>query len=311
MISTDDRSTSVDDNSCDALFVFCCVCVPISAENDFSCHVCDPRATGATPAAKRAFTDASWYSFGAAGVCTGCGAEQSVAGPGAVHCVMNTGAATTCKAGYFVDGVVCSLCPAGTYKAGVNTRTACDDCPVGTYNPNEGGTSVKACIPCDAGRFSNRQATTAASQCLRCPAGECCSLHLSMFTAYCFRMSTVSGPSRVALSADVCQVLTTPRPATTTATPRPPTLTLASLLAPSAPRAHTGGSHTVVFTCMLPLQLLTCVAFCFGRYVQQRCGRHFGRGLRELSCGHVLHRDGRQRGVAVQYVRAVCAALQW
>ena len=52
---------------------------------------------------------------------------------------------SVCKAGYFLNGSICSECPLGEYKADIGDSTSCDVCPGNTSTQGTGATGSILC----------------------------------------------------------------------------------------------------------------------------------------------------------------------
>ena len=91
-----------------------------------------------------------------------------------------------CLAGEYVTGLVCTICPAGSFS-GIGS-SSCSPCPSGTYSATPGATSNSSCQQCPAGFFSSQNSTrctaclagtfsttpggTSIASCTLCPAGQ-------------------------------------------------------------------------------------------------------------------------------------------
>lgn len=73
----------------------------------------------------------------------------------------------SCLPGSFRDGLVCKVCPPGSFSGTVN-QIKCELCRRGTFRATEGARSGRQCISCLPGTFADSLGST---ECLPCPAG--------------------------------------------------------------------------------------------------------------------------------------------
>jgi hypothetical protein len=111
-----------------------------------------------------------WKKVGTACVTTSCTAPSS--GQNAELTTTNEPCEAKCKSGYSGTraapaSIVCTICPAGTYRDMNEPGDSCLPCPQGTFS-NSGAQSLASCTACTIGTYGD---TTGVAACTDCGAG--------------------------------------------------------------------------------------------------------------------------------------------
>lgn len=111
-----------------------------------------------------------WKKVGTACVTTIC--TQPSSGQNAELTTTNEPCEAKCKSGYSgtpaaPDSIVCTICPAGTYRNMNEPGNSCLPCPQGTFS-NSGAQSLASCTACTIGTYGG---TAGVAACTNCGAG--------------------------------------------------------------------------------------------------------------------------------------------